>query len=48
LGGFSVAEVPLSLQESANLKRFLAVLVLIQATQLLLLTKQKQYERLFL
>ena len=48
LGGFGLAEVALSVQVPANLKRFIGLLLLIQGTQLLLLNKKKQYERLFL
>ena len=48
LGGFGLAEVALSVQVPANLKRFIGLMLLIQATQLLLLNKKKQYERLFL
>ena len=48
LGGFGLAEVPLSVQAPSNLKRFIGLMLLIQATQLLLLNKKKQYERLFL
>lgn len=48
LGGFGLAEVALSVQVPANLKRFIALMLLIQGTQLLLLNKKKQYERIFL
>ena len=46
LGGFGLAEVALSIQFPDNLKRFLSFMVLLQVTQLLLLNKKKQYERL--
>ncbi len=48
LGGFGLGEVALSIQSPDNLKRFLALMVLLQVTQLLLLNKKKQYERLYL
>jgi hypothetical protein len=48
LGGFGLAEVALSVQTPVNLKLFIGVMLLIQATQLLLLNKKKQYERIFL
>jgi apocytochrome f len=48
LGGFGLAEVALSIQVPSNLKRFIGLMLLIQATQLLLLNKKKQYERIFL
>ena len=35
LGGFGLAEVALSVQVPANLKRFIGLMLLIQATQLL-------------
>lgn len=47
-GGFGLAEVALSVQSPANLKRFIGLLLLIQATQILLLAKKKQFERIFL
>lgn len=48
LGGFGLGEVALSIQSPANLKRFIAIMALLQVTQLLLLNKKKQYERIFL
>jgi apocytochrome f len=48
LGGFGLGEVALSIQSPDNLKRFLSLMVLLQITQLLLLNKKKQYERLYL
>jgi len=48
LGGFGLAEVALSVQSPANLKRFIGLMLLIQGTQLLLLNKKKQFERIFL
>jgi apocytochrome f len=48
LGGFGLGEVALSIQSPDNLKRFLSLMVLLQVTQLLLLNKKKQYERLYL
>jgi hypothetical protein len=48
LGGFGLAEVPLAVQEPSNLKRFIALMLLMQVTQVLLLSKKKQYERIFL
>lgn len=48
LGGFGLGEVALSVQAPNNLQRFVGLMLLIQATQLLLLNKKKQYERIFL
>jgi apocytochrome f len=48
LGGFGLADVALSVQVPNNLKRFIGLMLLIQGTQLQLLNKKKQYERLFL
>ncbi len=48
LGGFGLGEVALSVQAPDNLKRFLGLMLLVQGTQLLLLNKKKQYERIFL
>jgi hypothetical protein len=48
LGGFGLGEVALSIQSPANLKRFISLMALLQVTQLLLLNKKKQYERIFL
>jgi hypothetical protein len=48
LGGFGLAEVALAVQIPSNLKRFIGLMLLIQGTQLLLLNKKKQYERIFL
>ena len=48
LGGFGLGEVSLSVQAPDILKRFIGLMLLIQGTQLLLLNKKKQYERIFL
>ena len=46
MGGFGLSEGTLTIQENAILGNYLAVVLLIQGTQLGLVLKKKQYERL--